>query len=103
MARIGYVRIGGTTYINALSEDVRDRLISVLESMNLDIKYEREEYYYDFVEDEMKYSWAFTIECTMEQTTEIVSRLETEMHFEGSVSIGVILTISADDEDDVEE
>lgn len=53
--------------------------------MGIDIKYEREEYYYDFVEDEMKYSWAFTIECTMEQTTEIVSRLET------------------DDEDDVEE
>lgn len=88
MARIGYVRIGGTTYINALSEDVRDRLISVLEAMGLDIRYEREEYYYDFVEDEMKYSWAFTIECTMEQTTEIVSRLETD---------------SADDEDDVEE
>lgn len=85
MARLGYVRIGGTTYINALSEDVRDRLISVLESMNLDIKYEREEYYYDFVEDEMKYSWAFTIECTQDETTQIVEAIET------------------DDEDDVEE
>lgn len=40
MASVGYVRIGEITYINALSEDVRDRLISVLESMNLDIKYE---------------------------------------------------------------
>lgn len=85
MARIGYVRIGGTTYINALSEDVRDRLISDLESMNLDVKYEREEYYYDFVEDEMKYSWAFTIECTQEEITQIVEAIET------------------DDEDDAEE
>lgn len=78
MARLGYVRIGGTTYINALSEEVRDRLISVLESMNLDIKYEREEYYYDFVEDEMKYSWAFTIECTQEETIQIVEAIETD-------------------------
>lgn len=85
MARIGYVRIGGITYINANNEESRDHLIQILEDMGLDVKYEREDYYYDFVEDEMKYSWAFTIECTMEQTTEIVSRLET------------------DDEDDVEE
>lgn len=85
MANVGYVRIGGITYINANNEESRDHLIEILEDMGIDIKYEREEYYYDFVEDEMKYSWAFTIECTMEQTTEIVSRLET------------------DDEDDVEE
>lgn len=85
MASVGYVRIGGITYINANNEESRDHLIEILEDMGIDIKYEREEYYYDFVEDEMKYSWAFTIECTMEQTTEIVSRLET------------------DDEDDVEE
>lgn len=85
MASVGYVRIGGITYINANNEESRDHLIQILEDMGLDVKYEREDYYYDFVEDEMKYSWAFTIECTMEQTTEIVSRLET------------------DDEDDVEE
>ena len=85
MASVGYVRIGGITYINANNEESRDHLIEILEDMGIDIKYEREEYYYDFVENEMKYSWAFTIECTMEQTTEIVSRLET------------------DDEDDVEE
>lgn len=88
MASVGYVRIGGITYINANNEESRDHLIQILEDMELDVKYEREDYYYDFVEDEMKYSWAFTIECTMEQTTEIVSRLETD---------------SADDEDDVEE
>ena len=88
MANVGYVRIGGTTYINANNEESRDHLIQILGDMGLDVNYEREDYYYDFVEDEMKYSWAFTIECTMEQTTEIVSRLETD---------------SADDEDDAEE
>lgn len=77
MASVGYVRIGGTTYINANNEEARDNLIQILGDMELDVNYEREDYYYDFVEDEMKYSWAFTIECTMEQTTEIVSRLGT--------------------------
>lgn len=77
MASVGYVRIGGITYINANNEESRDHLIQILGDMELDVNYEREDYYYDFVDDEMKYSWAFTIECTMEQTTEIVSRLET--------------------------
>lgn len=78
MRERGYVRIGGTVYLNMFNKEESDKLVSILEQRHLEYRMEEEEYDRDWVTDTIIYSYAFSFDCDNDTLVSILSELNAE-------------------------